>query len=80
MILFTDVFRTITKKRFQISTYCLTTLEIFVNQIRNNLKMDYQEDNTKNNDQAGEGISLSTFLTNVQSSNEEMRVAETEFH
>ena len=80
LILFTDVFRTITKKRFQISTYCLTTLEIFVNQIRNNLKMDYQEDNTKNNDQAGEGISLSTFLTNVQSSNEEMRVAETEFH
>ena len=80
MILFTDVFRTITKKRFQISTYCLTTLEIFVNQIRNNLKMDYQEDNTKNNDQAGEGISLNTFLTNVQSSNEEMRVAETEFH
>ena len=42
--------------------------------------MDYQEDNTKNNDQAGEGISLSIFLTNVQSSNEEMRVAETEFH
>ena len=80
MILFTDVFRTITKKRFQISTYCLTTLEIFVNQIRNNLRMDYQEDNTKNNDQAGEGISLSTFLTNVQSSNEEMRIAETEFH
>ena len=80
MILFTDVFRTITKKRFQISTYCLTTLEIFVNQIRNNLRMDYQEDNTKNNDQAGEGISLSIFLTNVQSSNEEMRVAETEFH
>ena len=80
MILFTDVFRTITKKRFQISTYCLTTLEIFVNQIRNNLRMDYQEDNTKNNDQAGEGLSLSTFLTNVQSSNEEMRIAETEFH
>ena len=46
MILFTDVFRTITKKRFQISTYCLTTLEIFVNQIRNNLRKDYQEDNT----------------------------------
>ena len=79
MILFTDVFRTITKKRFQISTYCLTTLEIFVNQIRNNLRMDYQEDNTENNDRAGEGISLSTFLTNVQSSNEE-RIAETEFH
>ena len=79
MILFTDVFRTITKKRFQISTYCLTTLEIFVNQIRNNLRMDYQEDNTENNDQAGEGISLSTFLTNVQSSNEETRRDETEF-
>ena len=79
MILFTDVFRTITKKRFQISTYCLTTLEIFVNQIRNNLRMDYQEDNTKNNDQAGEGISLSIFLTNVQSSNEETRRDETEF-
>ena len=42
--------------------------------------MDNQEDNTENNDQAGEGISLSTFLTNVQSSNEEMRIAETEFH
>ena len=42
--------------------------------------MDYQEDNTENNDQAGEGISLSTFLTNVQSSNEEMRIAETEFN
>ena len=80
MILFTDVFRTITKKRFQISSFCLTTLEIFVNQIRNNLIMDNQEDNTENNDQAGEGISLSTFLTNVQSSNEEMRIAETEFH
>ena len=79
MILFTDVFRTIAKKRFQISTYCLTTLEIFVNQIRNNLRMDYQEDNTKNNDQAGEGISLSIFLTNVQSSNEETRRDETEF-
>ena len=37
-------------------------------------------DCTKNNDQAGEGLSLSTFLTNVQSSNEEMRIAETEFH
>ena len=44
--------------------------------------MDYQENlfNTENNDHAGEGISLSTFLTNVQSSNEEMRIAETEFH
>ena len=79
MILFTDVFRTITKNWFQISSFCLTTLEIFVNQIRNNLRMDYQEDNTKNNDQAGEGISLSIFLTNVQSSNEETRRDETEF-
>ena len=44
--------------------------------------MDNQENlfNNENNDQAGEGISLSTFLTNVQSSNEEMRIAETEFH
>ena len=44
--------------------------------------MDNQENlfNTENNDQAGEGISLSTFLTNVQSSDEEMRIAETEFH
>ena len=79
---FTDVFRTITKKRVQISSFCLTILEIFVNQIRNNLRMDNQENlfNTENNDQAGEGISLSNFLTNVQSSNEEMRIAETEFH
>ena len=61
----------------------MTSSEIFVNQIRNNLRMDNQENlfNTENNDQAGEGISLSTFLTNVQSSNnEEMRIAETEFH
>ena len=49
--------------------------------------MENQENlfNTENNVQAGEGISLSTFLTNVQSSNEdrlneEMRIAETEFH
>ena len=44
--------------------------------------MDNKEDsfNAENNNQAGEGISLSTFLTNVQSSNEEMRIAETEFH
>ena len=41
--------------------------------------MDNQEDNTENNDQAGEGISLSIFLTNVQSSNEETRRDETEF-
>jgi hypothetical protein len=43
--------------------------------------MDNQENlfDTGNNDQA-EGISLSTFLTNVQSSNEEIRIAETEFH
>ena len=60
----------------------MTSSEIFVNQIRNNLRMDNQENlfNTENNDQAGEGISLSTFLTNVQRSNEEMRIAETEFH
>ena len=44
--------------------------------------MDNQEGlfNTENNGQAGEGISLSTFLTNVLSSNEETRIAETEFH
>ena len=65
----------------------MTSSEIFVNQIRNNLRMENQENlfNTENNVQAGEGISLSTFLTNVQSSNEdrlneEMRIAETEFH
>ena len=60
----------------------MTSSEIFVNQIRNNLRMDNQENlfNNENNHQAGEGISLSTFLTNVQRSNEEMRIAETEFH
>ena len=42
--------------------------------------MDNQEDffNTNNNDQARKEISLSAFLT--QSSNEEMRIAETGFH